>query len=182
MPWKAYPHATAWAVLWEAFGAYGLPDAVLCDHAFGTRGQNALGLSWFEARLLRLGVRCYHGRPYHPQTQGKVERLNGTLEQELLPRTCRETLAAFQADLDRWRHEIYHALRPHEALGDVPPLRRWQPSGRPRPATLPAVAHPAGAVLRRVLNRGISVGTATASWSGRGWRASGFRWRRACRA
>jgi transposase InsO family protein len=145
---------TAWTVLWEAFGDYGLPDAVLCDNAFGTRGQSPCGVSWFEARLLRLGVACHHGRPYHPQTQGKVERLNGTLERELLPRTCRDDLAAFQADLDRWRHETYNPLRPHEALGDVPPVTRWRPSARPRPPELPSVCYPVGAVLRKVMNRG----------------------------
>lgn len=146
--------ATAWAVLWEACGAYGLPEAVLCDHAFGTRGQNPLGLSWFEARLVRLGVRPCHGRPYHPQTQGKVERLHGTLERELWPRARRDTLEHFAADLRHWRTAVYNPLRPHQALGDAPPLSRWRPSPRPRPAALPAVGYPPGAVLRKVMNRG----------------------------
>jgi transposase InsO family protein len=146
--------ATAWAVLWQAFGEYGLPEAVLCDNAFGTRGQSPCGVSWFEARLVRLGVACLHGRPYHPQTQGKVERLNGTLARELWPRARRDDPAAFQADLDRWRHEVYNPLRPHEALGDAPPVARWRPSPRPRPAELPPAEYPAGAELRRVMNRG----------------------------
>jgi transposase InsO family protein len=146
--------ATAWAVLWDALGEYGLPDAVLCDNAFGTRGQSPCGVSWFEARLLRLGVCCHHGRPYHPQTQGKVERLHGTLQRELWPRARRDDPAAFQQDLDRWRHETYNPVRPHEALGDAPPVSRWRPSGRPRPADLPAATYPAGAVVRKVMNRG----------------------------
>jgi transposase InsO family protein len=146
--------ATAWAALWEALGEYGLPEAVLCDHAFGTRGQSPCGVSWFEARLLRLGVRPCHGRPYHPQTQGKVERLNGTLQRELWPHARRDDLAAFQADLDRWRRQTYNPVRPHQALGDAPPVSRWRPSPRPRPAALPAVTYPAGAELRKVMNRG----------------------------
>src|SRR5262249_48341902 len=69
--------ATAWEVLWGVFGEAGLPDALLCDNAFGTHNPGVPTLSWFEARLLRCGVRPIHGRPYHPQTQGKVERFHG---------------------------------------------------------------------------------------------------------
>jgi transposase InsO family protein len=141
--------ATAWAALWDTFGEFGLPDALLCDNAFGSPAT-APGVSWFEARLLRLGIRPVHGRPYHPQTQGKIERLHGTLERELWPRARRDTLVHFTADLDAWRIEVYNPLRPHEALGDVPPLTRWRPSARRRPAQLPAVEYPAGSVLRKV--------------------------------
>jgi transposase InsO family protein len=146
--------ATAWEVLWQAFGTYGLPESLLCDHAFGTRGQNPLGVSWFEARLIRLDIRPCHGRPYHPQTQGKIERLNGTLERELWPRIRRDTLAHFAADLQHWRTAVYNVLRPHQSLGDQPPVLRWRPSPRARPARLPAVEYPAGADLRKVMNRG----------------------------
>jgi transposase InsO family protein len=138
--------ATAWNILWDLFADVGLPDGLLCDNAFGTRGP---GLSWFEAQLLRLGIRTLHGRPYHPETQGKIERLHGTLEREVWPRVRRDTLDHFHDDVTHWRTTVYNLQRPHEALGDVPPLARWQPSSRPRPATLPEVTYPAGAVLRK---------------------------------
>jgi transposase InsO family protein len=154
-------YARAWDVLWDALGEYGLPEQILCDNAFGTHGRPAPGVSWFEARLIRLGVRVAHGRPYHPQTQGKVERLHGTLEREVIPRLPRDSLPPFQAGLDHWRRCVYNPLRPHEALGDRPPLFRWRPSPRPRPAALPAVEYPPGIVLRKVAGTG------------------GIRWRRA---
>jgi transposase InsO family protein len=147
-------YATAWAALWAAFGEYGLPEQLLCDNAFGTHGRPAPGLSWFEARLLRLGIRTIHGRPYHPQTQGKIERLHATLEAEVFPRLPHDRLDAFQAGLDHWRRCVYNPIRPHEALGDAPPLTRWRPSPRSRPATLPAVEYPPGAVLRKVAATG----------------------------
>lgn len=141
--------ATAWAVLWDAFGEFGLPAAVLCDNAFGTRSGGP-GLSWFEARLVRLGIRPAHGRPYHPQTQGKVERLHGTLQRELWPRARRDSLPHFAADLDAWRTGVYNPVRPHEALGDLPPLARWSPSRRTRPVALPPVDYPPGVAVRTV--------------------------------
>jgi transposase InsO family protein len=117
-------YASAWDVLWDAFGEYGLPEQLLCDNAFGTHGRAAPGLSWFEARLIRLGIRPIHGRAYHPQTQGKIERLHGTLERELFGRLAHDDLLMFQAGLDQWRRCVYNPIRPHEALGDVAPLSR----------------------------------------------------------
>jgi transposase InsO family protein len=145
---------TAWNVLWDTFGEYGLPEAVLCDNAFGTFFPQLPGVSWFEARLLRLGIRPTHGRPYHPQTQGKVERFHGTLMREVYPRLDTTTLASFTAGLDRWRQTVYNSLRPHEALGDQAPITRWRPRPRPRPSALPEVIYPPGSVLRRVASNG----------------------------
>jgi transposase InsO family protein len=147
-------YASAWNVLWDAMGEYGLPEQLLCDNAFGTHGRVAPGLSWFEARLIRLGIRPIHGRAYHPQTQGKIERLHGTLERELFPRRPHDEAGAFQAGLDHWRRCVYNPLRPHEALGDVAPLSRWRPSGRVRPCALPAIEYPSGAVVRKVSSGG----------------------------
>jgi len=144
--------ARAWDVLWNVFGEYGLPEEILCDNAFGSPG---LGVSWFEGRLMRLGIRATHGRPYHPQTQGKVERLHGTLEAEVFPRLDRADRAAFEAGLDRWRREVYNAVRPHESLGDVAPASRWRPSTRTRPKVLPVVEYPTGSVVRRASAGGV---------------------------
>ncbi len=147
--------ATAWAALWAVFGEYGLPEALLCDNAFGVNWASHLGgLSWWESRLLRLGIRTLHGRPHHPQTQGKVERLHRTLEDEAWPRARRDTLAHFTADVEAWRTGVYNPVRPHEALGDVPPAVRYARSDRPRPARLPPLAYPPGAVLRQVRDSG----------------------------
>jgi len=145
---------TAWNALWNVFGEFGLPDEILCDHAFGDHNPRVRTLSWFEARLIRLGIRPCHGRPYHPQTQGKLERLHGTLEREVWPRVRRDRLDHFADDVARWRTGVYNVLRPHEALNDRPPLSRWQPSPRPRPAALAPVVYPPGASVRRVSSGG----------------------------
>ncbi len=142
-------YATVQAHLWDLFGDVGLPEALLCDNAFSTAGNSGVGLTRFEGWLIRLGIRPRHGRPYHPQTQGKVERFHGTLEAELWPHVRRDTPEHFAADLDAWR-PVYNAVRPHEALGDEPPVVRWRPSERRRPDRMPEATYPAGAVVRRV--------------------------------
>jgi transposase len=144
--------ATAWAILWRLFGEVGLPETILCDNAFAATGNT--GLSWFDAQLIRLGITPAHGRPYHPQTQGKIERWHGTLEAEAFPRLPWDSPDHFEAELRRWRVEVYNALRPHEALGDVAPITRWRPSPRGRPDTLPAIEYPPGATLRKVMQKG----------------------------
>lgn len=147
---------SAWDVLWRVFGDVGLPEQVLADNAFNTMGTpRPAGISAFDAKLVRLGIKPSHGRPYHPQTQGKVERLNGSSVRELIDfnarRDCREH---FEIDCRTWRG-VYNTLRPHEAVGDRPPVTRWQPSPRPRPPTLPEVAYDPGAVVRTVSATGI---------------------------
>jgi transposase InsO family protein len=147
--------ATAWGVLWNVFGEVGLPRQILCDNAFSCRRDDRpVGLSWFDARLVRLDIQPSHGRPYHPQTQGKVEALHRSAERELFDFDARKDCQLhFRQDCVRYRH-CYNTQRPHQAIGDVPPILRWRPSPRPRPPRLPPVEYPAGSTLRCVCDRG----------------------------
>jgi len=145
--------ALAWKVLWRAFEEFGLPRAILTDNAFGTTFDVPKTLSWFDAQLVLLGITPIHGRPYHPQTQGKVERLNGTLEREALlnGRVRRDCAQHFAEDLAIFR-DLYNHTRPHEALGDKPPVSRFAKSPRLRPREMPLAEsfYPAGSQLRKV--------------------------------
>jgi transposase InsO family protein len=142
---------STWPRLWEIFGEFGLPEAMLSDNDIIFAGRN--GPSQLESRLLRLGIEVIHGRPYHPQTQGKVERLNGTLERELLRDGSFETALELQAGFDRFRRE-YNFERPHEALDLEVPASRYVPSPRRRPPALPPLCYGAGALLRKVEHSG----------------------------
>lgn len=141
---------SAWEVLWETFGDYGLPENLLCDGAFAGSHAGIPTVSWIEGRMIRLGIRPVHGRAYHPQTQGKVERLHGTLEREVWPFVDRSSTERFAQEVERWRREVYNPQRPHEALAGRVPLSRFAPSPRVRPARLPGVSYEVGSVLRRV--------------------------------
>jgi transposase InsO family protein len=151
---------TVQVALTAVFRQYGLPAAILCDNGspWGTAGMG--GLSRLAAWLLRLGVEPWHGRPYHPQTQGKVERFHGTIAREVFARQRPTTLAEAQAHFDAFRMSYNHE-RPHEALDHATPVSRYTPSARAFPETLPPVVYDPGTLVRTVKAHG------SISWKGR---------------
>lgn len=135
------------------FRRYGLPNRILCDNSppWGTaylQRWTTLGV-W----LLRLDIPVSHGRPWHPQTQGKDERFHRTLTTELLSTRSFASLDEVQQAFDDWR-VIYNQIRPHEALALTPPMEHYHPSVRSYPEQLPAIEYAAGEVVRRVTTRG----------------------------
>ena len=144
--------ATVRPHLHDLFARYGLPEHLLCDHGppwSGCGGEWTSLAVW----LVRLGIRILHGRPHHPQTQGKEERLHRTLKAELLCRTDLRDLAQSQVHFDHWRL-LYNQQRPHEALGMATPATRYTPSQRSMPATLPAIEYGPGDEVRLVKSKG----------------------------
>src|SRR5262249_22742882 len=91
-----------------------------------------------------------------------------TLVRELWPSVRRDRLEHFAADLGRWRCEVYNMIRPHEALGDRPPITCWRPSRRARPSTLPKIEYPRGALVRKVASTGDIAWRGTRILVGRG--------------
>jgi transposase InsO family protein len=127
-------HLTGW------FQCYGLPQAILTDNGPPWATSGGGGITALEAWLLRLGVELWHGRVYHPQTQGKVERLHGTIAAEVFAHHHLPDLAASQPAFDAFR-QIYNHERPHAALAYDVPASRYQPSPRPFPALLPDLVY-----------------------------------------
>lgn len=138
-----------WGVLWQVFGEYGLPECILCDNGDGFNCLSSQGPTLFQARLWRLGIATSHGRPSHPQTQGKVERFHRTLEEEWREGLRQPTLAAARSAWPLIRQE-YNWQRPHEALGQRVPGVVYESSLRSRPPVLPAVVYSVGAIKRKV--------------------------------
>jgi transposase InsO family protein len=78
--------------------------------------------SWTELSswLVRLGIQVSHGRAYHPQTQGKDERLHRTLKFEWLRHVNFTSPEHRQRGLYQFC-DLYRLERPHDALGlDTP--------------------------------------------------------------
>lgn len=168
----------------DCFREHGMPEKILCDNGppwggAGTRSCHTV----FSAWLIRLGILVYHGRAWHPQTQGKEERFHRTLLDELIrpemglsvrwnrgasptnkPGAAAsqsgkvvqvQDQAACQAHFDRFRR-VYNQIRPHEAIDMDVPAKRYQPSQRPFPEKLEPIAYepePAQ-IVRRVFPSG----------------------------
>ena len=135
--------------LTAAFRRYGLPWRILADNGAPWGDDAASPHTWLTVRLLRLGVATSHGRPYHPQTQGKAERFHRSLAAELLAHQPFADLAHCQRRFDAWRH-VYNSERPHEAIGLAVPIPRYRPSPRPFPESLPPVEYDSADSVRRV--------------------------------
>jgi transposase InsO family protein len=144
----------------SAFETYGVPKRILCDNGapWGTSGTGGWDTRTpLTLWLLRLDIKVMHGRPYHPQTQGKDERFHATLIAEVLRWHQFQDLAASQAVFDPWR-ETYNTQRPHEALDMRVPAALYTPSPRSFPTTLPEVVYPDSDLVRKVSgNSGINV-------------------------
>lgn len=145
--------ATVQAQLSAIFRRYGLPECLLCDNGapwgYSAEHPHTALTAW----LMRLGVQPRHGRPAHPQTQGKDERLHRTLQAELLSRYTVRDLATCQQYFDDWR-QMYNEHRPHEALRLAVPATRYRPSLRVFPEQLPPYLYPPEYDVRKVQTSG----------------------------
>jgi transposase InsO family protein len=160
----------AWQAFRQAVAAYGLPRQLLSDNGTTFTGRLHGKVVYFERQVRAAGVQFIHGRPYHPQTQGKLERQHGTQNQWIADHRPR-SLDAARSVLDAYRHDYNH-VRPHEALGQQPPARIYQP-GQPLqlpPIELePADAYPPGAIRRHIDQRGRLTYGARTFWVEQRW-------------
>lgn len=145
--------ATVRGHLETVFGRYGLPERILCDNGPPWGNPMADPHTELTVWLLRLGVLVSHGRPCHPQTQGKDERFHRTLAVEVIQGQQFRDLAACQRRFDAWR-EVYNHQRPHEALGLAVPATRYRPSQQSSPRQLPELEYLASDEVRLVCAEG----------------------------
>lgn len=144
--------ATVKNALSDVFRRYGLPAAMLMDNG-SPWGDRDLPFTALSLWLIRLGIRVCHGRPYHPQTQGKDERFHRTLKFEVLRHFNFTTLEHCQREFDRFR-DRYNLRRPHDALSLATPASHYCPSTVPFPETLPPIDYPPDLEVRTVRSGG----------------------------
>jgi transposase InsO family protein len=100
------------AVAW--FTARGITvEKILTDNGNGYRS-----FLWRDA-CIELGIKHRRTKPYHPATNGKVERFNRTLLDEWAYARLWKTEASRARTLDRWLH-TYNHHRHHTAIGGPP--------------------------------------------------------------
>ena len=140
---------TVQAALIKLLERHGQPRCILCDNGapWGNGGEEPY--TKLSVWLLLHGIGVCHGRPYHPQTQGKDERFHRTLEVELISRQSWRDLDQAQGSFDQWR-DTYNNSRPHEAIGLATPMTRWRPSPRAYQANPPAPQYLSSDAVRKV--------------------------------
>ena len=106
-----------WRRAREFFAGYGITvERVLSDNGSCYRAKD------FTAELVSAGIKQRFTRPHRPQTNGKVERFNRTLQNEWAYARPYRSEAARTRALDTWLH-MYNHHRHHTAIGG-PPVSR----------------------------------------------------------
>ena len=93
---------------------YGKPEAVMSDR--GTAFYSWSGVTRFENLLVEYGIDYFVARV--PQTNGKVEALNATVQRELLRKIEFVDLADAARQIEQWVR-YYNFERTHHALGGI---------------------------------------------------------------
>lgn len=137
--------------LTAVFERYGLPLRINADNGgpWGSPSRAAHGLSELSVWLIRQGIHVSHSAPYHPQTNGKIERFHRSLKAEVLAGRSFADLAQAQSAFEHWR-DIYNCQRPHQALGLSTPIERYRSSPRAYVRELAAIEYSPDDTVRMV--------------------------------
>lgn len=130
----------AWDTFCLAGQQFGLPAGCLSDNGLAFSGKLRKFEVFFEKHLRDAGIRPITGRPYHPQTTGKVERFQQTLKKWLRKQRLAADLAELQTQLDKFR-DIYNYQRPHQGISRQIPIKRFHATTASTPAEEP-IEHP----------------------------------------
>ncbi|MGB8180682.1 MAG: IS481 family transposase [Acidimicrobiales bacterium] len=125
--------ADVMATFLQACENWGTPACVLTDNGAVYNAISRHGRTAFECLLDDLGVNYKHSRPYHPQTQGKIERWHSTLK-KWLDKHPASTLRELQRNLDEFV-EYYNDVRPHRSRGRITPAAAYGQREKARPGT-----------------------------------------------
>ena len=132
----------------QAFLLCGVPQGMLMDHGVPWWSTQApSGRTYLSLWLMRQGIGLHWSRIRHPQTQGKVERFHGTLQQALQKRGNPRQHTQLWLDTYRWE---YNHVRPHEALGMRTPATLWHASPRRYDPHPPRWEYPEGSWVLKV--------------------------------
>jgi len=140
--------ASAELVFDAAFRRHGLPKVIRTDNGVPFASTGLFGLSRLSVRWLRLGIRPERIKPANPQQNGQHERMHRVLKAETT-RPAAFTLLQQQERFDRFVDEYNH-VRPHEALGQVPPGSLYDVSDRSLVDPMPDPTYPLHDERRRV--------------------------------
>lgn len=144
--------ALAKPVFERVFRECGIPEQILTDNGPPFSGPAVGGLSELSVWWIKIGIRPIRIQPGRPQQNGIHERMHRTLKEATIvpPAT---SLRAQQRRFDAFREEFNH-IRPHQALGQRPPVTIKQPYRRSLPSRIPEVEYSSLFEVRRVRSDG----------------------------
>ena len=148
----------------QASNAHGLPASTLTDNGRVYTARFGGGRNAFEYLLAALGITQKNGHPFHPQTQGKVERFHQTQKRWLAAQPPAATLADLQAQLDAFR-EHYNEHRPNRAVQRRTPGQAYRALPKAGPAAAPPATTGCATTTSTPAARSASAGPAACTTS-----------------
>jgi transposase len=143
-----------WSCMVRTMREHGVPEQMLMDHGVPWwSNTNGHGLTQFAVRLMEQGIRLLYGRPYHPQTHGKVERVHRTVNERVQQLGHPGSWTGWGPLLARIRQE-YNEMRPHEALQMDRPKQHYRPSARPFQQVPRRWEYPENSEVRKLNSQG----------------------------
>ena len=91
---------------------------------FTTRYKKNVSLHLFEATCKSLNIKHIYTKPYHPQTNGKVERIWRTLDNEFYKKKWLNNPEHREEELAKWI-EKYNKYRAHLGIGGLTPFQKY---------------------------------------------------------
>ncbi len=146
-------HDTVKTGLIEVFREYGLPDRMTMDNGSPWGFSGSQKYTRLTVWMIKQGIKVSHSRPYHPQTQGKLERFHRTLNEELLKRYYFDDYEHAQEGFN-WFREMYNYERPHQAIEAYSPGCAYQRSEREYRKKLSPFVYDEGMEVRKVNRSG----------------------------
>ncbi len=136
------------------FEQYGLPQRILMDNGAPWGDDKDSPFTFLTTWLMQLGIGVAHCRAYHPQTNGKNERFNRTLLEEVIMRNGFADLREAQDAFDQWS-TVYNTYRPHQALDFEVPASRYEPSKQAFPTVPPLPEYDVLDIVRKTDSLGV---------------------------
>lgn len=100
----------------EAIERYGKFEKLLSDRGFVFHGWK--GINRFEKYLEESGIYHIHTSSHHPETIGKVERVNKSVQKELIRVKEFSSIVNARVELEKWIWN-YNYKRVHQGIGGV---------------------------------------------------------------
>ena len=150
--------AGARAVVERGINVHQVPVLLLTDNGVAFNTDRLGRTTQLGAYLRGLGCKPISGRPGHPQTQGKNERVHQTLQRWLRARPPATSIDELQRLVEEF-DQLYNHARPHQALGMRTPAQALAQAvvavpPRPIDPTSTPTSHPTRLLHRTVNTHG----------------------------